>query len=159
MVGFLVSCFVLGYVVGPMSLMVLVKQKPTLFRPFSAKTIHLGCIIAFIICNLLIYWSGWSIVFKIMILFAIGYVVLYFSKSNKNSFASREKLHFKNGIWTLLYLLGMAFISYFGSFGGTHVISFGMDFAVIGIFSIIIYAIAYAMSTDSIATELSFKQR
>src|SRR3990167_4786334 len=149
MVGFLVSCLVLGYVVGPMALMALVKQQPTLFKPFSAKTIHLGCIIAFIICNLLIYWSGWSIVFKIMILFAIGYAVLYFSSLNKNSFASREKLHFKRGSWTLLYLLGIALISYFGSFGGTHVITFGMDFAVIGIFSIVIYVIAYAMAAKT----------
>jgi len=146
MVGFLVSCLVLGYVVGPMSLMALVKQQPTLFRPFSAKFIHLGCMIAFIICNLLIYWSGWSIVFKIMILFAIGYAVLYFSTLNKNSFASREKLHFKRGSWTLLYLLGMTLISYFGSFGGIKSIPFGIDFAVIGVFSIFIYVIAYVMT-------------
>lgn len=51
MVGFLVSCLVLGYVVGPMSLMVLSRQKPDLFHPFSknAFTLFASPLLLFVI--------------------------------------------------------------------------------------------------------------
>src|SRR3990167_1653609 len=147
MVGFLVSCLVLGYVLGPMSLMVLASQKSDLLKPFSEKIIHLICIAAFYICNLLIYWSGWQIVFKIMILFLMGYAILLFTLlKNENSEASKN-LHFSNGWWTILYLVGTAIISYFGSFGGgTHAIPFGIDFIVVAVFSVFIYGLAFCLS-------------
>lgn len=146
MVGFLVSCLVLGYVVGPMALMVLAREKPALFKPLSQKLIQTICCIAFMICNLLIYWSGWSIVFKIMILFAIGYMILGITVLTRQGFAARDSLHFKKGVWVLPYLLGMAVISYCGSFGGTHKISFGVDFLVVAFFSVCIYIFAYHVS-------------
>ncbi|HLB55932.1 MAG TPA: APC family permease [Coxiellaceae bacterium] len=143
LVGFLVSCLILGYVVGPLSLMVLLRDQSDLFKSFSKKWVHIICVLAFIICNLLIYWSGWQIVSKILILFALGYIILGVTILQKKGFASREKLNFKRGSWVLLYLFGIGIISYFGSFGGTKFISFGVDFAVVAIFSAIIYAIAY----------------
>src|SRR3990167_3640059 len=145
MVGFLVSCLILGYVVGPMSLMVLARQKPDLLKPFSEKIIHAICVIAFYICNLLIYWSGWQIVFKIMILFLIGYVILFCMVLKKQNNKLRGKLNFMRGSWTILYLIGTALISYCGSFGSLKLIPFGMAFIVISIFSLFIYFIAYLL--------------
>lgn len=142
MVGFLVSCLVLGYVVGPLSLMVLVREKPALF-PFSQKLIHPLCLVAFYICNLLIYWSGWNIVYKIMILFFIGYIVLIFNLYKKGNTAFKKTFHFSRGSWSLVYLLGISLISYLGSFGGIHKISFGMDFIYLGILSLSVYMTAY----------------
>lgn len=150
MVGFLVSCLVLGYVVGPMSLMVLSRQKPDLFHPFSKKCIHAICITAFIICNLLIYWSGWAIVSKMMILFLVGYITLFFTVWRNKNPEIIEKLHVKRGSWSILYLIGVLLISYFGSFGGTHKIPFGLDFGVVAIFSVLIYAIAYCMTSKDL---------
>lgn len=146
MVGFLVSCLILGYVVGPMSLMVLTRQQPELFKPFSPKCIHTLCILAFIICNCLIYWSDWKTVSNILILFLVGYVVLGITILQNKGFASKEKLHFKRGCWVIFYLIGMGLISYFGDFGGTKLITFGMDFVVISIFSVMIYFLAMGLS-------------
>ena len=147
MVGFLVSCLVIGYVVGPMSLMVLVTQQPELFKPFSKKIIHSICLIAFYICNLLIFWSGWSVMYKIMILFVMGYAILFFTASHKNNLEIKEKINFSRGVWVLFYLAGIAIISYFSSFGGNHQIPFGIDFIVMGIFTMIIYVMAFLMAT------------
>lgn len=141
MVGFLVSCLILGYVVGPMSLMVLAQKQ---FR--HKKLIHLLCIAAFVICNFLIYWSTWQIVYKIMILFLIGYAVLGFKILKNKKFTSKEPLDFKRGSWVIIYLIGLTLISYLGSFGGIKLIPFGMDFAVIAIFSICIYALAFSLA-------------
>ena len=146
MVGFLVSCLVIGYIVGPMALMALVKQRPELFKPFSQKLIHAICILAFYICNLLIYWSGWSVVYKIVILFAIGYALLLLMTFYQKSKKLREKLHFTQGAWVLFYLIGMTAISFCGSFGGTKIIGFGYDFILMAFFSMSIYAMAYAIT-------------
>lgn len=145
MVGFLVSCLVLGYVVGPLSLMALMQQQSDLFQ-LRKIVIHTICLIAFIICNYLIYWSGWQIVFKILILFAIGYMILGVTMLQRKGFAAHEKLNFKQGAWILPYLFGMGLISYFGSFGGNHIISFGIDFIVVTIFSIGIYLMAFYLT-------------
>ena len=157
MVGFLVSCLVLGYVVGPMSLMVLASQQPELLKPFSPKLIHGICIIAFIICNFLIYWAGWSVVYKIMILFFIGYLMLWLMNLRKKSFATQEKLGVLSGSWVLFYLIGMSVISYFGSFGGNHDIAFGIDFFVIAFFSIGIYFTAFFTTKKSDANAHALK--
>ncbi|MDP1573448.1 MAG: APC family permease [Coxiellaceae bacterium] len=146
MVGFLVSCLVIGYIVGPMALMTLVKQQPELFKPFSQTTIHSICIVAFYICNLLIYWSGWSVVYKIIMLFAIGYALLFGMAFHKKNKKLREKLHFSEGAWVIFYLIGMTAISFCGSFGGMKIIPFGFDFILIACFSASIYAIAYVVT-------------
>lgn len=144
MVGFLVSCLVLGYVVGPLSLMALVHQRGDLFQ-LPKIVIHALCLIAFIICNCLIYWSGWQVVFKILILFVVGYFVLMIAIWQRK--ARPKDLSIKRGSWVLLYLIGMGLMSYFGSFGGNHFIAFGIDFLVLTIFSVLIYALAFFLIT------------
>ena len=143
MVGFLVSCLVIGYVVGPMSLMVLASQQPELFYPFSKKMIHALCLLGFYICNLLIFWSGWAVVFKIMILFCAGYALLALTMWQNKNAKIKDTLFIARGSWTLLYLIGIALISYLGSFGGHNIIPFGMDFMVIAVFSCFVYSVAY----------------
>jgi amino acid transporter len=141
MIGFLVSCLVLGYVLGPMSLMVVAKQNPDAFK-MPLIGIHLICVVAFIICNLMIYWSGWSVIYKILLLFIMGYVLLFIAYQ-RNKKDNPMTLHVKRGAWVIAYIIGIAIISYFGNFGGTHGISFGDDFVVIAVFSLFIYALAY----------------
>lgn len=141
MIGFLVSCLVLGYVLGPMSLMVVAKQNPDDFK-IPLVWIHLICFVAFTICNLMIYWSGWSVIYKIFLMFVIGYCLLFISyQGNKKN--NPMTLHVKRGCWVIAYLIGIAIISYFGNFGGVHLIPFGVDFLVISVFSLCIYALAY----------------
>lgn len=154
MVGFLVSCLVIGYVVGPMSLLVLITHESHLFRPFSQKILHIICLLAFYICNLLIFWSGWAVINKIMILFVVGYMILLCTVSRKKASKIRKELHIARGSWTLLYLAGIATISYAGSFGGNHTIPFGIDFGIIGLFTIFIYVTAYVMTAKTSLTTI-----
>ena len=142
MVGFLVSCLVLGYVVGPMSLMIIAEKNPDCVVLMSKSMLHILCIVAFYICNLMIFWSGWDVVYKMMILFSIGYVVLAF-QTIFSHIRIVSVLDMLQGSWVIVYMIGMAVISYLGSFGGQHMIPFGMDFIVIAVFSISIYAMAY----------------
>lgn len=145
MVSFIVSCFVLAYAIGPISCASLRRLHPDLKRPFKVPCYILFCLVAFYICNLIVYWTGWQVVWKMMLTIIIGYAVLFV-----NQCYTRQPLNLRNGIWVFPYLAGLAIISYLGAFGGGHhVIKFGGDFVVIGIFSIVIYAWALYSASDT----------
>ena len=145
MVGFLVSCLSIGYVVGPMSLLTLKKAMPERLSQYSATRLQLISLIAFYVCNLIIFWSGWGVIYKVMIAFAIGYVMLICY----TIFSAQEKkinMDFAHGWWVLPYILGLGTMSYLGSFGGNNVIHFGWGFVIMAIFTLIIFYLAQYLS-------------
>jgi amino acid transporter len=145
MVGFLVSCLSIGYVVGPMSLLTLKKAMPERLSQYSSIRIQLMSLIAFYACNLIIFWSGWGVIYKVMISFAIGYVMLsgytIFSHQNK-----KVNMDFAHGWWVIPYVVGLGTISYLSSYGGNHVIHFGWDFIIMATFTLVIFYLAQYLS-------------
>ena len=138
MVSFLVSCFVLSYAVGPIALISLRKKLPDRNRPFRLPCATVMSLFAFYVCNLIIYWTGWSTIWRMLLVIGLGYVYLALNKRFKLS-----GLNTLNALWLFPYLGGIGIISYFGSFGGgMHIITFGWDFVVIALFSISIYMVA-----------------
>ncbi len=132
MVGFLVSCLVFGYVVGPMSLMML-KDKIDFISPRKTEVL---CLISFIVCNLIIYWTGWAVIKKVAVAFIIGYAVLAIYQM----MGKKMELNFKRGWWVIPYIVGLTIISYIGNFGGgIKILTFGWDFVVIAAFSAVIF--------------------
>ena len=146
MVGFLVSCLSIGYVVGPMSLVTLKRAMPELVSKYSVTKIQIMSLIAFYVCNLIIFWSGWGIIYKVMIAFAIGYVMLIFYSIFSNP-ANKIKMDFARGWWAIPYVVGLGVISYLSSYGGgTNTIHFGWDFVVMAIFTLVIFHLAQYLS-------------
>ena len=99
---------------------------------------------ALTICSLMIYWSGWSVVSKIGWVFAIGYIV--YSVMCLSRSQMRGRCGYKQviqGCWVWFYIPGLAALSYCGSFGGCHWISFGADFVWSAVLSIATYVVAY----------------
>ncbi len=141
MMSFLVSSLIFAYTVGPLALMILRKSLPEQRRPFRVPAANLVSFLAFYACNLIIFWTGWDVVSKMLIAILVGYVVLF---AYKFSTQGRSiSLHFKNGWWFLPYLGFLAELSYLGSFGhGKNILPFGWDFVAIAILSFIIYSLA-----------------
>lgn len=138
MMSFLVSAFVFIYAVGPIALLSLRKSNPNLTRPFRLPCANLITVIAFYICNLIIYWTGWSIMYKVMIAILIGFVYLNIYRFTPPG--RSLKMDWRQGIWLMPYFAGMAIISFYGDFGtGKHLIPFGFDFLIIAIFSLVIF--------------------
>ncbi len=136
--GFILSALVISHAIAPISLIALRKQLPDVPRPFRLPLATPLCLISFIILNLIGYWTGWSTMSKMYVAAIIGFAVLgcYHLFQGEN----RPKLHLKNAAWLLPYFVGMALISYYGSFGGGKGdITFGWDFVIITIFSIGIF--------------------
>ncbi len=142
MVTFLVSAFVISYAVGPISLVALRHSMAEKTRPFKLPCEKICAPLAFYICNLLAFWTGWATLYKILILIAIGYLFLTFYKLTKHG--RPLKLNFIGALWLFPYFAGLGMISYLGTFGGGKgMIPFGWDFFVLFLFSIVIFILAY----------------
>ena len=106
-------------------------------RSFRLPAVHFTCALAFYICNLIIYWTKWDTIWRMLITIAIGYVFLCIYRFMQND--AKKSLDINNGYWLLPYFMGLGIISYLGAFGGQNIIKFGWDFLVIAIFSIAIF--------------------
>jgi amino acid transporter len=148
MVSFIISCFVISYCIGPLALVSLRKTHPNQERPFRLPCAEFIAMLAFYICNLLVFWTGWQTVYRLLIAMAIGFLVFIYRGIyvvNKS-----EHWQWRTARWLIPYLIGLGIISYLGSFGGgLNVLKFGVDFIVIAVFTLIIYAIATRSSKAS----------
>ncbi len=139
LVGFITSAVVLSYGIGPIVLMSLRKQQPDMTRPFRLGWAAFWAPIAFIISNLIVYWTGWQTDWKLFVAILLGYVVVAVIYGLTPS-ADRPKLNLSNGWWIIVYFAGLAVISYLGSFGGGRgILPFGIDMLVVAAWSLIIY--------------------
>lgn len=135
MVAFLSSAMIASYMTIPICLVALRKHCPDRPRPFRLPFYKLMSFLAFYICNLMLFWTGWSIVYKLLICISIG-TVIYFSHLvwKKNFSAIFEQL--LSGIWIFIYFIGFGFLSKCGAYGGgSALLPLGYDFLMIAVFS------------------------
>jgi len=99
--------------------------------------------IAFIIANLMIYWSGFEVVWKLGICLVIGYVLIGISMAYDRE---RPPLDWKSAQWLPVYLIGLGIISWQGQYGpnNTNRIGFGWDAVIVAAFSLAIFFWAQA---------------
>lgn len=156
MMNFLVIAFVFSYAVGPLSLIVLRKTLPDQPRPFRLPAANILSFLAFYICNLIIYWAGWVVVYKVLIAIFLGYIVYFLGVKEKIVW----KVQWQKSWWFFLYLILMGVLSYLSAFGGGQGrIPFGWDFLIMLIFSAIIYyAASHCCLTPAEANE-EFQQK
>ena len=145
LVGFITSATVLSFASGPLVLSALRKQLPDHERPFRVPGGHVIPVLAFWASNLIIYWSGWDIVWKLGIAVAIGFVLLpIYHLLGQDT----PKLDFRSGAtWVVPWLLGLLVISWLGNYpepaaGNQNVLAFSTAIPVILVFSVAIYAVA-----------------
>ncbi len=152
MVSFIISCFVISYCIGPLALMTLRKTHPNQERPFRLPFAGFFCILAFYICNLLVFWTGWKTIYHLLVALAIGFLVFIYRGIRTHD--KQAHWQWRTARWLLPYFAGLGVISYLGSFGGgMNVIKFGMDFIIMAIFTAIIYFVAMR-STQNNSMEL-----
>jgi amino acid transporter len=153
LVGFIVSATVLGYAVVPLAFGALRRQEPDHPRPFSLPGGQATAVIAFIVANLVIYWSGWEIYWKLFVAIIFGFVLLGIGHL-VNPSEMTPSFDWRGGSWLLPYLVGMGVISYIGAsdFGGIGLIPFGWDALVVAVFSVAIYyyTMSVRLTTDQV---------
>ena len=152
LVGLVTSASVLMYAGAPLSLAAFRGQVPEAPRPYRMPGAAVMAPLAFILANMLIYWSGFEVLWKLAIAIVIGYVLIgifmYFDPQ-------RPPLDWRSAQWLPVYLIGMGIISWQGQFSGqssttplaptnTGNLPFWWDMLVVAAFSLAIFYWAQA---------------
>ncbi len=147
LVELITGASVLMYAGAPLSLGAFRRQVPDTPRPYRMPVATVLAPLAFIIADLLIYWSGFETVWKLGIILIIGYVII-------GAFMAfdpqRPPLEWRSAIWLPVWVIGMGIISWQGQYSGssgssslpptnTSNIPFGWDILIVAVFSLIIY--------------------
>jgi amino acid transporter len=142
-ITYCVDASVLVYAGAPLALSSIRRQFPRSYRPFRMPFAAVLAPIAFIIANLIIYWNGWSTIWKLGVLMLIGYLLVgltwCFSKQQRP-----PRLQWKSTLWLPAYLLGIGVISWQGTYQGTGHLGKGWDILAIAVFSLAIHYWAVA---------------
>ena len=144
LVSLVTGASVLMYAGAPLAMGAFRRQVPEADRPYRVPAGEVLSPLAFIIANMLIYWSGFVTVWKLGVVIVIGYVLIgIFMAFDEN----RPPLDWKSAQWLPFYLVGLGIISWQGQYGpdNTFRIPFWWDMLVVAAFSLIIYY--WAMAT------------
>jgi amino acid transporter len=144
LVGLVTSASVLMYAGAPLSLGAFRGALPEADRPYKAPGASVLSPIAFVICGLIMYWSGFEVIWKLGIVLVIGYILIGISMAFDTQ---RPPLDWKSAQWLLPFLIGMGIISWQGQFGpnNTNRIPFWWDMLIVAVFCLVIYY--WAMAT------------
>lgn len=133
------SAVVLSFIAGPVSMVAFRYLAPNAHRPFVVPAAKIVGALAFMVATLMIYWSGWSTIWLLFALLAVG-AVLFFLRL---AIIGREDLEPMSAIWLGIYMAGMAVISYLGGYGGgLGIIPHPLDTVIIAIFGLFVFFLA-----------------
>ena len=153
LVGLITGASVLMYAGAPLSVGAFRGQVPDANRPYRMPAAWLLAPAAFVVADLLIYWSGFEVIWKLGVVLIIGYVIIGICMAFD---PQRPPLDWKSAIWLPAWLIGMGIISWQGQYSGsgdahplpptnTGHIGFWWDMLVVAAFSVAIYL--WAMRT------------
>jgi hypothetical protein len=155
LVGFISAAAVVAYAMVPLSLGALRRQDPGRPRPFRLPAASLVAPAAFVVASEILLFTGWAVVWKLIVAILIGFALLTLSTLTDTS-EPRPTLDWRSAVWLGPYLLGMATISYLSSFdtrtpssvpllgleGPRDVLTFGWDVLAVALLSLAVYAFA-----------------
>ncbi|HET8700955.1 MAG TPA: APC family permease, partial [Nitrococcus sp.] len=150
LVGFVTSATVLSFGSGPLALLAMRRQLPRQARPFQLPAAGFLAYLAFLSSNLIVYWSGWTTIWKLMIAVMIGYIVLAAHESRYRT--STPRLEWRSGSWVIVWLAGLTMISWLGIYpdpsehaGNLGMLGFGWSVIVLALFSGLIMWLAVSV--------------
>lgn len=157
LVGFVTSATVLAYATAPLAFGALRKQDPSRDRPYKLVAGGVLGPLAFVVANEVILFSGWAVVYKLILAIIIGFALLALNYRTSKP-EDRPQLDLHNAMWIGPYLLGLGVVSYLSSFdtstkggfvgllvGPTNTLHFGYDVLAMAIVSLGVYFLAMRM--------------
>jgi amino acid transporter len=150
LVSLVTGASVLMYAGAPLSLGAFRLKLPGADRPFKLPGAAVISPIAFIVADLLIYWSGFEAIWKLGVAIILGYMLILFYSADRPEL---PRINWSQSAWIGAYLLGMGIISWVGDYGpqNTGRLAYPWDILVVALFSIAIYY--WALYQGSLSTE------
>ncbi|MGD3106090.1 APC family permease [Streptomyces sp. YGL11-2] len=163
LVGFVTSASVLMYAGAPLAFGCLRKQDPDRPRPYRLPGGLFWAPVAFVVANLIIYWTGWDTLWRLGVAIVLGYLLLGGSALFRLNPRAPQP-NWRNAQWLPVYLVGMGVISWQGGFcstgpaskvscGATDALPLWWDIALITVFSLVIYFWAHSVRLPAPQTQ------
>lgn len=155
LVNYITSATFFMYALAPIAVLAMRRAFPRgvegEHRTYRVPFAVVWCPVAFILANLIVYWSTFTVVWHIAIGFLVGLILLGIGLLT-GGVPEGQKLSWKGVAWVPVWVGGMVLITGIGShyFGGRDYIPFGWDILVVAAFSIAIFYWA-VMSSQPLA--------
>lgn len=148
LVGFVTSATVLSFGAGTLTIAALRREQPDRPRPFRVPGGDVIPFLAFYSSNLIVYWAGWEVNWKLFATVALGFVLFFVFHAVRRDHTPPMDL-LAGATWVVPWLAGLCLISFLGDYpekgkdaGNTATIGFGWGFAVILVLSALVYFVA-----------------
>ncbi|WHU47102.1 APC family permease [Gordonia sp. L191] len=139
LVGFITSATVLSFAAGPVVVAALRRSDPERERPFRVPGGDVIPVLAFVASNLIAVWSTWTINLKLFIAVLIGLVLLAILEMVYD----QPVLEMRSGSWMILWLAGLALISYLaGNLDSSAILGFWWANIITVVFSVVVFYLA-----------------
>lgn len=156
LVGLVTSASVLMYAGAPLAMGAFRMRLPEAERPYKLPGGVAVAPIAFIIANLIIYWSDFETLWKLGVAIILGYIAILMYRADRPEL---PKIDWVRSAWIGAYLLGMGIISWQGDYGpdNTGRLRYPWDILVVALFSLGIYlwAVYSSLSTEEIEERIA----
>jgi len=159
LVSFITSASVLMYAGAPLAYGVFSKQLKDRERPYVLPGGKIIAPLSFAIASLIIYWSGWTTLWRLGLAIVLGYALLggYAWYASAKNLPNAPKMNWKAAQWLPVYLIGIGIVSWQGGFGGQGHIGLWWDIAILVVFSLVVYywARATSLGTEEIEQNIA----
>jgi len=156
LVGIITSATAIMYAFAPVSAAALRKRDPDRHRPYRMPWPAVLNPMGFCFANLIIYWSGFDVIWKLLGLIFVGRVL--FEVAVRRADANRTDIDWRATSWIWPWLIGMTVISVLGRYGhGHNVLPDWVDLAVVIAFAlgVFYYAVDLAMSKEQVQAAIA----
>jgi amino acid transporter len=151
LVGFITAASSISYGMVCIACAALRRNDPDRERPFRLPALNVLAPFGFIVANLIVYWSGWSTVWRIDVALAIGLVVFVGYRLLGRS-AELPRLDLRGASWLPPYLVGISVITYVGRYDGRNWLPFWVDIGVVAVFALAVFYYAQSVRLDPEST-------
>lgn len=141
LVGVITSATAVMYAFAPVSLIALRRLDPVRPRPYRLPAPNVLAPAGFVAANLIIYWSGFDITWKILVAIAVGLILFTLTRLAQPA-PERPDIAWKSSVWIAPWLLGNLLIGYLGRYGESgdlDVLPEWIDLLVVIAFNLVIF--------------------
>jgi len=156
LVGIITSATAIMYAFAPVSAAALRKRDPDRHRPYKMPWPAVLNPMGFCFANLIIYWSGFDVIWKLLGLIFVGRVL--FEVAVRRADANRTDIDWRATSWIWPWLIGMTVIGVLGRYGhGHNVLPDWVDLVVVVAFAlgVFYYAVDLAMSKEQVQAAIA----
>lgn len=132
------AAITLSFAAGPLAVCALRQQHPEAERRFRMPLVNVFAPMAFVVATLIIIWSGWDTMWRLLLTMVVGVVV--FLVRMRQERVRFDRLDLREASWLLPFIGGIGVISYLGDYGGGRgILDEPWLFVVAAVFALLVF--------------------